>query len=206
MTHDHYAMSFATSQALSMAVIGYSRVSTISQDQRMQVDALKKAGCDFLVSEVGSGAKAGGRPQLQQLIQSLQTGDTLVVWRLDRLARSVKELTEIANQLSEKAVSLRSLTETIDTTTPQGRLIFHFFSMLAQFERDLIVERTKAGLEAAKAQGRTGGRRHLLSSAQVAAARKWIEGGMTQQQAAAALNVSRSTLGRALLARQAQKL
>ena len=199
-------MSFATSQALSMAVIGYSRVSTISQDQRMQVDALKKAGCDFLVSEVGSGAKAGGRPQLQQLIQSLQTGDTLVVWRLDRLARSVKELTEIANQLSEKAVSLRSLTETIDTTTPQGRLIFHFFSMLAQFERDLIVERTKAGLEAAKAQGRTGGRRHLLSSAQVAAARKWIEGGMTQQQAAAALNVSRSTLGRALLARQAQKL
>lgn len=165
----------------------------------MQIDALKKAGCDYVVTEVGSGADEKARPQLRHLMDSLSAGDSLVVWRLDRLARSVKELTEIANDLSVRRISLCSLNEMIDTTTPHGRMIFHFFAMLAQFERDLISERTRAGLEAARARGRRGGRKRLLSPSQVAQARRWlIAKQMTQEQAARALGVSRATLSRAL--------
>lgn len=186
-----------------MATVGYSRVSTGSQEHRLQTDALTKAGCDYVVTEVGSGADERARPQLHHLIQSLARDDVLVVWRLDRLARSVKELTMIATDLAERGVRLRSLTEQIDTTTPQGRLIFNFFAMLAQFERDLIVERTKAGLAAAKARGRTGGRKPLLTDAQVRQARAWLDARqMTQMQAARALGVSRATLARGLAARK----
>lgn len=182
-----------------MAVIGYSRVSTGSQDQRMQIDALKKAGCDYIVSEVGSGTDQNARPQLARLLDDLGPGDTLVVWRLDRLARSVKELIEIANGLADRKIVLRSLNELLDTTTSHGRMIFHFFAMLAQFERDLISERTKAGLEAARARGKRGGRKRLLTAAQIKQARGWLLAKqMTQEQAARALGVSRATLSRAI--------
>lgn len=182
-----------------MAKVGYSRVSTGKQEQRMQIQALKDEGCDYVVSEVGSGADQNARPQLASLIASLAEGDTLVVWRMDRLARSVKELTGIATNLQDRGISLRSLTEHIDTTTPHGRMIFHFFALLAQFERDLIVERTRAGLEAARAKGRRGGRKRLLSESQLKQARRWLDAGqMTQQQAARALGVSRATLARRL--------
>lgn len=182
-----------------MAVVGYSRVSTSGQDHRLQLDALKAAGCDYVVSEVGSGADENARPQLQRLLSTLSSDDTLVVWRLDRLARSVKELIAIANELAERKVRLRSLNEQIDTTTPQGRIMFHVFAMIAQFERDLIAERTRAGLEAARGSGRIIGRRRLLAPAQIAQAQTWLASRqMTQAQAAKALGVSRATLIRAL--------
>lgn len=182
-----------------MAVVGYSRVSTSGQDHRLQLDALKAARCDYVVSEVGSGADENARPQLQRLLSTLSSDDTLVVWRLDRLARSVKELIAIANELSERKVRLRSLNEQIDTTTPQGRMMFHVFAMIAQFERDLIAERTRAGLEAARASGRIIGRRRLLAPAQIAQAQAWLATKqMTQAQAAKALGVSRATLIRAI--------
>lgn len=182
-----------------MAVVGYSRVSTSSQEHRLQLDALNAAGCDYVVTEVGSGANENGRPQLQRLLSSLTADDTLVVWRLDRLARSVKELIAIANDLSNRNISLRSLNELIDTTTPQGRMIFHVFAMIAQFDRDLIAERTMAGLEAARARGSTFGRKRLLSPSQIDQARAWLAAKqMTQAQAAGALGVSRATLMRAL--------
>lgn len=182
-----------------MTTVGYSRVSTYSQEHRLQLDALKAAGCDYIVTEVGSGAAEHGRPQLQRLLAGLAPDDTLVVWRLDRLARSVKELIAIANDLAERKISLRSLNELIDTTTPQGRMIFHVFAMIAQFERDLIADRTRAGLEAARARGSVLGRKRLLSPAQIAQAEGWLSSKqMTQAQAAKALSVSRATLMRAL--------
>lgn len=182
-----------------MATVGYSRVSTSGQEHRLQLDALRAAGCDYIVSEVGSGANENARPQLQRLLASLSSDDTLVVWRLDRLARSVKELIAIANDLASRKIRLRSLNELIDTTTPQGRMIFHVFAMIAQFERDLIADRTKAGLDAARARGSTFGRKRLLTEAQISQARDWLSSGkMTQQQAAGALGVSRATLSRAL--------
>lgn len=186
-----------------MATVGYSRVSTSSQEHRLQLDALKAAGCDYIVTEVGSGATENGRPQLQRLLSDLTSDDTLVVWRLDRLARSVKELIAIANDLSDRKISLRSLNELIDTTTPQGRMIFHVFAMIAQFERDLIAERTKAGLEAARARGSKFGRKRLLSPAQIGQAQAWLASKqMTQAQAAKALGVSRATLMRAFPPKQ----
>jgi DNA invertase Pin-like site-specific DNA recombinase len=185
-----------------MAVVGYSRVSTSGQDHRLQRDALNAAGCDYIVSEVGSGANENARPQLHRLLSNLSSDDTLVVWRLDRLARSVKELITIANELSEQKVRLRSLNEQIDTTTPQGRMMFHVFAMIAQFERDLIADRTRAGLEAARASGRIVGRRRLLTPAQIAQAQTWLASKqMTQAQAAKALGVSRATLIRGLAAK-----
>lgn len=182
-----------------MALIGYARVSTTSQDHQLQVDALQRAGCNYIVTEVGSGARERARPQLGHLLMSMTERDSLVVWRLDRLARSVKELTQISADLSARGIGLMSLTEQIDTTTPQGRLIFNFFAMLAQFERDLIAERTKAGLDAARARGRVGGRKKLLSDSDIRQARTWLDAKtMTQQQAARALGVGRATLARAL--------
>ena len=199
LIHAHNGLTFAAFGVRSMTTVGYSRVSTSGQEHRLQLDALKTAGCDYVVTEVGSGANENARPQLQRLLASLTSDDTLVVWRLDRLARSVKELIAIANDLAERKISLRSLNELIDTTTPQGRMIFHVFAMIAQFERDLIAERTKAGLEAARARGSTFGRKRLLTPAQIAQAQGWLASKqMTQAQAAKALGVSRATLMRAV--------
>jgi DNA invertase Pin-like site-specific DNA recombinase len=137
--------------------IGYARISTGEQTLHLQEDALNQAGCEQLYRDVASGAKAD-RPGLTKAVEHLRTGDTLVVWRLDRLGRSLRHLIDTLTDLDKRGIGFKSLTENIDTTTPGGRLIFHIFGSLAEFERDLIRERTNAGLAAARSRGRTGGR------------------------------------------------
>ena len=137
--------------------IGYARISTDDQTLDLQRDALAKAGCDQLFTDTISGAKPD-RPGLSQALAYARPGDTLVVWRLDRLGRSLRQLTETVTDLEQRGVNFRSLTEAIDTTSPGGKLVFHIFGALAELERDLIRERTRAGLTAARARGRKGGR------------------------------------------------
>jgi DNA invertase Pin-like site-specific DNA recombinase len=148
-------------------LIGYARVSTADQTLNLQQDALEKAGCTKVFTDVISGAKAE-RKGLDEALNFLRDGeDTLVVWRLDRLGRSLKDLIEKLTELKNRNIGFKSLTENIDTTTPGGKLIFHMFGALAEFERDLIKERTSAGLVAARARGRIGGRRKVLTDKQV---------------------------------------
>ena len=146
--------------------IGYARVSTGEQKLDLQLDALKEAGCQKIYQEQTSGA-AKHRPELEQCLEQLRGGDTLVVWRLDRFGRSLKDLVGKMEALEEKSVGFKSLTEGIDTTTAQGRLTFHIFGALAEFERELARERTMAGLRAARARGRTGGRPRALSDEEI---------------------------------------
>ncbi len=138
-------------------LIGYARISTNEQNLDLQKDALEKAGCEKIHVEKASG-KSSNRPELGKAMNYLREGDTLVVWRLDQQGRSMKHLMELITQLEEKGIGFRSLTEAMDTTTSGGKLIFHIFGALAEFERNLIRERTQAGLEAARARGRKGGR------------------------------------------------
>ena len=142
--------------------IGYARVSTPDQKLRMQTDALKKAGCTKIFKEKASGAKSD-RPQFLKMMEHIRKGDTVLVWKLDRLSRSMKDLLNTISQLEERGIGFKSLNDPIDTTTPQGKLIFNIFASLAEFERDIISERTKAGLAAARARGRLGGRPKGLS-------------------------------------------
>jgi len=142
-------------------LIGYGRVSTEDQSLDLQRDALKAAGCERVYDDKVSGAKAD-RPGLNRALEQLRDGDTLVVWRLDRLGRSLKDLIERAEALKARGVGLKSLQENIDTTSSGGQLIFHMFGALAEFERNLVRERTQAGLSAARARGRMGGRKKLL--------------------------------------------
>jgi DNA invertase Pin-like site-specific DNA recombinase len=137
--------------------VGYARISTTDQTLNLQQDALAKDGCDRLFTDTMSGAKAE-RPGLTQALEFMRAGDVLVVWKLDRLGRSLRNLIELVTKLNGRGVGFRSLTESIDTTTSSGKLIFHIFGALAEFERDLIRERTRAGLAAARARGRKGGR------------------------------------------------
>jgi DNA invertase Pin-like site-specific DNA recombinase len=139
------------------SLLGYARVSTLEQDEALQVDALRSAGCARVFVDKASG-KLEHRPALDRLLEQLRPGDTLVVWRLDRLGRSLRHLIETVQLLDSRSAVFRSLTEAIDTSTPGGKLIFHVFGALAEFERDLIRERTMAGLAAARARGRRGGR------------------------------------------------
>src|SRR5215208_4567580 len=148
--------------------IGYARVSTGEQTLDLQLDALKSAGCGKVYTETARGAKAD-RPVLDDVLSYLRTGDTLVVWRLDRLGRSLQHLIDVVAALAARGVGFKSLTEQIDTTTPGGKLIFHVFGALAEFERDLTRERTHAGLAAARARGRTGGRPKKLADARTVA-------------------------------------
>ena len=147
-------------------LIGYARVSTHEQNLEPQTDALKQAGCQQIFKDTISGAKKE-RPGLHDALEYAREGDTLLVWRLDRLGRSLKDLIEIVSGLEKQGVGFRSLQESIDTTTSGGRLIFHVFGALAEFERNLIRERTFAGLAAARARGRTGGRPRKLNEKQV---------------------------------------
>ena len=142
-------------------LIGYARVSTNEQSLDLQKDALEKAECEKICVEQASGSKSS-RPELERTIEMLREGDTLVVWRLDRLGRSLKHLIELVTELEESGIGFKSLTESMDTTTNNGKLIFHIFGALAEFERNLIRERTQAGLAAARARGRKGGRPHAL--------------------------------------------
>lgn len=146
--------------------IGYARVSTKDQHLHMQEDALKSAGCEEIYVDIASGAKSQ-RPGLDKALAYVREGDTLVVWKLDRLGRSVQHLIETVAKLSKKKIGFKSLQENIDTHTTNGKLIFHIFGALAEFERDLIRERTEAGLKSARARGHMGGRPHLLNSKQI---------------------------------------
>jgi DNA invertase Pin-like site-specific DNA recombinase len=179
-------------------LIGYARVSTLDQDLALQLDALKEAGCEKLFTEKASGAQRD-RPQLAAALEYMRGGDTLVVWKLDRLARSLKQLIETVEGLGEKGMGLRSLTEAIDTTTSGGKLIFHIFGALSEFERGVIRERTRAGLDAARARGRTGGRPPALNQEDLAMAKTLQRNpSITVEQVARRLGVVPSTLYRHL--------
>jgi DNA invertase Pin-like site-specific DNA recombinase len=181
-------------------LLGYARVSTLDQDPALQTDALDAAGCFRVWTDKASG-KLDKRPQLDAVLDQLRPGDTLVVWRLDRLGRSMKHLIAVVADLEERGIGFRSLTENIDTTTPAGKLIFHIFGALAEFERELIVERTQAGLAAARARGRKGGRRTVMTPEKLAVARQMIDDPDTNHtvaKVAETIGVSRSALYRAL--------
>jgi DNA invertase Pin-like site-specific DNA recombinase len=146
--------------------VGYARVSTADQHLRMQQDALKSVGCEEIFTDVISGAKSQ-RPGLDKALAYVREGDTIVVWKLDRLGRSIQHLIQLMTSLNERKIGFHSMRENIDTSTSGGKLIFHMFSALAEFERDLIRERTEAGLKAARARGRMGGRPPLLDNRQI---------------------------------------
>jgi len=177
--------------------IGYARISTGDQTLDLQLDALTSAACEKVFTETASGAKAE-RPILNEVIDYLRSGDTLVVWRLDRLGRSLGHLIETVTALAERGIGFRSLTEQIDTTTSGGKLIFHVFGALAEFERDLIRERTNAGLAAARARGRMGGRPKALADPKKRAlAQALYDGGQTDVATICqTLGISRATLYR----------
>jgi DNA invertase Pin-like site-specific DNA recombinase len=185
-----------------VALIGYARVSTLEQDPALQRDALIAAGCIKMFEDCASGARAD-RPGLSRALAFLREGDVLVVWKLDRLGRSLAHLIDTVAALAARGIGLRSLTEAIDTTTPGGRLVFHLFGALGQFERDLIRERTRAGLAAAEARGRKGGRRPVVTDDKLRRARLLIAQGLTVREAAARVRVGKTALYEALAARQA---
>ena len=179
-------------------LIGYARVSTQEQDLALQLDALQTSGCSRVFKEKASGAQRE-RPALKAALEDMRQGDTLVVWRLDRLARSLKQLIETVEGFGARDVGLRSLTEAIDTTTAGGKLVFHIFAALAEFERGVIRERTLAGLRAARARGRTGGRPPALKAKDLAAAKALLlDPEITVVQVAKRLGVAASTLYRHL--------
>ena len=181
-------------------LIGYARVSTQDQSAHLQMDALRAAGCERIFTEQASGAQRD-RPQLKAVLDHARdgAGDILVVWRLDRLARSLGQLIETVETLERRGVGFRSLTEAIDTTSAGGRLIFHLFGAMAEFERGLVRERTLAGLEAARARGRVGGRPAALNAKDLAAARALLrDPTITVEAVAKRLGVAPSTLYRHL--------
>ena len=186
-------------------VIGYARVSTLEQNEDLQVDALRAAGAVRVFVERASGASRQ-RPELERCLEYLNPGDTLAVWRIDRLGRSTADLVAIVNELSGRGVQFRSLTEGIDTTTPGGELVFTIFAAVAQMERRLIAERTRAGLAAARERGRVGGRPRALSSDQVLEAVRMREQGRTIEEIAAIFKVGRTTLGRYLSDRDVARI
>jgi DNA invertase Pin-like site-specific DNA recombinase len=177
--------------------IGYARVSTDDQNPDLQLAALKKAGCDRIFTDVCTGAHAR-RPQLTKCLQSLKEGDTLIVWKLDRLGRSLRDLIEMLDGLKAWGVAFRSMTEAIDTTAPTGRAMWQMIGILAELERSLIQERTKAGRTAAIARGVKMGRKPLLTVRQIAHARTLLGQGEHHNAVAQSLSVSRRTLYRAL--------
>jgi DNA invertase Pin-like site-specific DNA recombinase len=176
-------------------LIGYARVSTHDQTLNLQQDALQMAGCNKIFTDVISGAKAD-RKGLDEALNYVRTGDTLVVWRLDRLGRSLPHLIITMTDLLERGIGFKSLTENIDTTTSGGKLIFHIFGALAEFERDIIRERTTAGLMAARARGRKGGRPKALTGKQLSIARDLYEKRYPIAETCRTLKISRATLYR----------
>lgn len=180
-------------------VIGYARVSTDDQDESLQIDALRAAGCERIYADRSSGA-IRERPELTNALRDLRDGeDVLVVWRLDRVGRSLRHLVDLVGGLRDRKVGFRSLNDPIDTTNASGRLVFHVFAALAEFERDLTRERTTAGLAAARARGRVGGRPAVMTLEKTTLARRlYDEGGSTVQQIAETLGVSRRSIYRSL--------
>lgn len=187
-------MSYRTIR--SMSNIGYARVSTQEQILDLQTRALEEAGCVRVFQETVSSRKAD-RKELARALDFCREGDVLVVWKLDRLGRSIKELIEIVTGLADRGIGFMSLTESLDTTSPSGRLVFHVFASMAEFERDVIRERSLAGLAAARARGRLGGRRPVLSTKQMKIASRMLADRETPVgDVAVTLGVSRSTLYR----------
>ena len=175
-------------------LIGYARVSTIDQNLDLQLDALTKAGCTEIFKDVISGS-ISARAGLDEALSFMRKGDTLVVWRLDRLGRSLRHLISVVTHIHRKEMSFKSLSENLDTSTSSGRLTFHLFGALAEFERDLIRERTKAGLEAARARGRRGGRPRVMNAKKIALAKSMLKDKSNSvSEVSAALGVSKTTL------------
>ena len=176
---------------------GYARVSTKDQHLELQLDALTKAGCEKIYQDIASGVRTE-RPALNEVINKLRAGDVLVIWKLDRLGRSLNHLIGLVNELMERQIGLQSLHDPIDTTTAQGRLSFNLFASLAEFERDLIRERTQAGLSAARARGRNGGRpKGIPQKAEAtacAAETLYKEGRLTVNEISEKLGIAKSTL------------
>ena len=181
-------------------LLGYSRISTNDQNFDLQTDALTKHGCKRFYKDTVSGAKSK-RPGLDEMLKEARPKDVIVIWKLDRLGRSLKHLVDLVAELNERDIGLVSLNDPIDTTTAQGRLVFNIFASLAEFEREIIRERTNAGLAAARARGRTGGRKAGLSEEAKQKARiaeSYYEEGMAVNQIAKNLGISKATLYRYL--------
>jgi len=178
-------------------IYGYARVSTRDQSLNLQVDALKKSGCENIYKEVAKGAKTD-RPKLNELLAVIKANDSLVIWKLDRLGRSLQHLVKMFNDLINNGIDIISLQDPIDTSTAQGKLMFNIFSSLAEFEKDLIIERTNAGLNAARARGRCGGRPKGLSKKSMekakAAEMLYNQKKMTANQISEQLGISKTTL------------
>ena len=181
--------------------IGYARISTEDQNLDLQVDALKEAGCEKIYHDIASGAQAQ-RPALDDLLENIRKDDVLVIWKLDRLGRSLRNLVDLVEQLENRGVGLKSLNDPIDTTTPQGRLVFNIFASLAEFERELISERTKIGLRSARARGRVGGKPKGLSEetqkTAIVAEALYKEQKLSVNEIAKQLGIAKSTLYRYL--------
>lgn len=176
-------------------LIGYARVSTQDQNLELQREALLKAGCKKIFSDKISGSRAE-RPGLGKAMELLRDGDSLVVWKLDRLGRSVKNLVDLVGELAREGIHFKSLTDSIDTTTASGRFFFHVMASLAEMERELTVERTRAGLEIARQLGRKGGRRRQMTDSKIASAKKLLANGVPPRDVAENLGVSVPTLYR----------
>jgi DNA invertase Pin-like site-specific DNA recombinase len=176
-------------------LIGYARVSTQDQNLDLQIEALTKAGCKKVFYDKVSGSRAE-RPGLAKALEMLREGDTLVVWKLDRLGRSVKQLVDLVAELHKQGVQFKSLTDAIDTGTPSGRFFFHVMASLAEMERELTIERTRAGLEAARQLGRKGGRKRQMTDSKIASAKKLLTNGVPPRDVAKNLGVFIPTLYR----------
>lgn len=176
--------------------IGYARVSTNEQNTDLQIDALQSVGCDRIFEEKASGASRD-RPELKSALEYARKGDVIVVWKLDRLARSLKQLIETVEDLERRGIGFKSVTESIDTSTSGGKLIFHIFASLAEFERSIIRERTRAGLDAAKARGKIGGRPSKLSDKDIEVAKTLLKNrDITVKEVADKMGISFATLYR----------
>jgi DNA invertase Pin-like site-specific DNA recombinase len=176
-------------------LIGYARVSTQDQNLDLQTEALTTAGCKKVFDDKISGSRAE-RPGLTKALEMLREGDTLVVWKLDRLGRSVKNLVDLVGELQKQGIQFKSLTDVIDTSTPSGRFFFHVMASLAEMERELTVERTRAGLEVARQLGRKGGRKRQMTDSKIESAKKLLANGVPPRDVAKNLDVSVPTLYR----------
>lgn len=174
-------------------LIGYARISTSDQKLEPQIDALKKIGCEKIFSDIASGAKTA-RPGLEEAVNFCREKDTLVVWKLDRMGRSMSHLIETVTRLESMGIGFRSITENIDTTSAGGRLIFHLFGALAEFERELIRERVQAGLKSARARGRKGGRPPITEETKSMAQALMADKSLSVKQICERLGIARSTL------------
>ena len=193
-----YVAVFRQSKGLCNMKYGYARVSTDEQTTNLQVDALQNAGCDELFVDEGLSGMSQDRPQLQALLEVVSEGDAIMVWKMDRLTRSLKHLLDLSESLSLRQVDLVSLSDPIDTSTPQGKAFFRIMGVLSEMERDMIRERTIAGVRAAQARGKHCGRPRVLGQDQLVLARQMLSKGQSQRRVARVLKVSDATLSRRL--------